>query len=405
MSALLVVILVGCTTPKEEAEGNDKSILLSRLSISFTDVGEVAEITAVAIINGEQIDSVISDAQIEWTTSDESVATVENGVVTAVGYGTCSIRATYEGASAVCTVKNPNPLPPLTISKTEIVLENIGVKETIIATDDSGVDISSKISWSSSNESIATCVDGEIVARGYGSCTVTAKSQSKTSVCIVTVNNPTAPAVSVSQDRIELSSQGTYTLSAKIKNEAGMAVIWKSTDPSVATCEGGVVSAKSDGQCAIIAMTELGYADVCIVTVGAGASRIEHADYLRFDFPNIGKELRCIDKATGKVVTTSVVIGYKMKTMLLSDGRLVVETSLICVKTYDKDGKEGINPTMITATLYRENDVFCDKKQYKKGGVAVGEQFEIKCSGFTVSTRTDGTARELYMTFSSITEK
>ena len=45
------------------------------------------------------------DLSIDWSSSDESVATVENGVVTAVGAGTCEIRATaVNGAADICVL-------------------------------------------------------------------------------------------------------------------------------------------------------------------------------------------------------------------------------------------------------------------------------------------------------------
>lgn len=47
---------------------------------------------------------IITPADLEWTSSDESVATVKDGVVTPVGGGDCVITATYEGKSQECAV-------------------------------------------------------------------------------------------------------------------------------------------------------------------------------------------------------------------------------------------------------------------------------------------------------------
>ncbi len=41
---------------------------------------------------------------VEWTSSDESIVTVVNGTITAVGEGTATVTATSEGISASCTV-------------------------------------------------------------------------------------------------------------------------------------------------------------------------------------------------------------------------------------------------------------------------------------------------------------
>ena len=49
--------------------------------------------------------SSVSRSKVKWSTSDPNVATVDNGVVTAVGKGTATITAEYEGQTAVCMVR------------------------------------------------------------------------------------------------------------------------------------------------------------------------------------------------------------------------------------------------------------------------------------------------------------
>lgn len=43
--------------------------------------------------------------QVTWSSNDENIATVDNGVVTPVGEGTCRITVTVDGVSASCEVK------------------------------------------------------------------------------------------------------------------------------------------------------------------------------------------------------------------------------------------------------------------------------------------------------------
>lgn len=402
---LIILSLILFFAIRGNVQSNRTSIVLSSSNLVFSEVGETAELTATIIRDGVQLNSSESETKIMWTTSDPSVAVVENGLVISVGYGSCSIRASWDDFSSFCTVSNPNPNPPLSITAEEIVLENIGKRKTLYAISGSGEDISSMANWRSSNESIAVCEDGIITAVGYGSCSITAIYNRKTAVCFVTVKNPTAPQITLSSDKLNLKAGESVALTAKTDYDAGENIIWKSSDESVATCENGVITAKKDGKCAIVAITELGYTDVCSVTVGSANKNNEHDKFLIFDFPNLEKELLCVDKSIGQIISSAIVIDYDMKTLLLDDGRLVIEITLICIKTYDKDGIDGRNPAMVTASLYRENATFCDKKIYKSESVSVGDRFEIKCAGFTVQTKTDGTARELYMTFASITEK
>lgn len=50
-------------------------------------------------------DATLSRSGVTWSTGDAAIATVENGVVTAVGEGTVTITADYYGLSASCTVR------------------------------------------------------------------------------------------------------------------------------------------------------------------------------------------------------------------------------------------------------------------------------------------------------------
>lgn len=71
-------------------------ITLSQSSISATELGDVT-LTAT-VTPADTTDEII------WTTSDSSVATVSNGVVSVVGIGTATITATCGTQSATCTV-------------------------------------------------------------------------------------------------------------------------------------------------------------------------------------------------------------------------------------------------------------------------------------------------------------
>lgn len=63
-------------------------------SIAQLTVGKTADLTAAVNVNG----ILVSDCQLTWASSDTSVATVENGTVTAVASGDVTISVTLTGA-------------------------------------------------------------------------------------------------------------------------------------------------------------------------------------------------------------------------------------------------------------------------------------------------------------------
>ena len=83
------------------------SIALSESSLAFDLIGKTATLIATAVP---------SDSEIVWKSSDESVATVENGVVTAKGVGNATITAkfTYNNIeyTATCNVTVEVPTVP-----------------------------------------------------------------------------------------------------------------------------------------------------------------------------------------------------------------------------------------------------------------------------------------------------
>lgn len=404
LTVSIILSLSSCflREPSDNTVGH--AVVLSQRSITFGEVAETAALTARVFENAVELPASSVEEGVKWSTSDKNVAICENGVITATGYGVCVIRATYKNSSATCTVQNLSRYPTISISKSEVKLDNIGSVDYVTATSQSGFDITSSAVWISSNESIATCTDGVITAVGYGSCTITAISNNKTAVCLVTVKNPTAPSVTLSESVLSLNAGDLHTLTVQMDNNAGHTVTWKSSDSTVASCENGVVKAKRNGVCVILAMTEKGNTAACVVKVGSANKDAYSSEYLNLGFPDLYKQLDYIDKKSGNLFSSAIVTSYKIDTLLLDDGRLVVEITLNCVKTYDIDGALGVTPTAVTTSLFRENDAFCDKHLYKTPGVAVGDSFKVKCSGFTVQTNTDGTAREFYMTFASISE-
>lgn len=130
---------------------------------------------------------------VEWTSSDESVATVsQSGLVTAVAGGSCTITATStdgSGVSATCTVSVTQMVTDIVLSPKTLFLkldEFVRLSATVLPE----TAVNKNVVWSSSNEDVATVRSGRIDAFGYGSAVITCTAADGSGVyakCVVYV--------------------------------------------------------------------------------------------------------------------------------------------------------------------------------------------------------------------------
>ena len=169
---------VTITTPVE-------SVSLDRTSVNLEE-GQTT--TLVATINPNDAD----EKTVTWTTSNASVATVTNGVVTAIAEGVATITASVGGKSATCSItvsKNTIPVTSITLNKSSLSLK-VGEKETLIATVLPENATDKKVTWASSKEDVATVdSNGRVTAVAEGNATIIASAGGKTATCSVTVSN------------------------------------------------------------------------------------------------------------------------------------------------------------------------------------------------------------------------
>lgn len=87
-----------CVVTVKAAPGAVESITLDKETAALTVGGEALTLTATVLPEDA------TDKTVTWTSSDEKVATVDNGVVTAVGAGTATITAKAGDVEATCEV-------------------------------------------------------------------------------------------------------------------------------------------------------------------------------------------------------------------------------------------------------------------------------------------------------------
>ena len=225
-----------------------------------------------------------TNKNVSWASSDEAIASVKGGVVTAVAAGEATITVTTEDghktAECVVTVSEPEPVvvpvTGVTLDKTEAVLK-IGEIATLAATIAPTNATNKNVSWASSNEAIATVKDGVVTtaAAGEATITVTTEDGHKTAECVVTVSEAepvVVPVIGVTLDKTEaaLKIGETATLASTIApaNATNKNVSWSSSDEAIATVKDGMVTAAAAGEATITVTTEDGNKTAeCVVTV------------------------------------------------------------------------------------------------------------------------------------------
>ena len=126
------------------------------------------------------------------------------------------------------------------------------------------------VAWRSSDESVVTVRDGKVTAVSAGTATIQAACGGVSADCKITVTEKTVDVQSVTLDQrsLEMKKGERSTLIATVfpENATESAVIWSSSDESVATVRDGKVTAVSAGTATIQAACG-GKSAVCTVSV------------------------------------------------------------------------------------------------------------------------------------------
>lgn len=219
----------------------------------------------------------VVEKNVKWTTSNATIATVENGVVTGIKAGKATITATtIDGsnlsASCIVTVKP--------ILATSVSLDNTSIKMKVdeififTATISPENVTNRELSWTSSNTSVATIADGIITAIKPGKTVITAKTtdgSNITATCIVTVEETKATMLLLDKTALDMFVNETAKVVATVlpSTTSNKDLVWTTSNGSVATIVNGMITAVGSGTATITAITTDGsnLSTSCVVTV------------------------------------------------------------------------------------------------------------------------------------------
>lgn len=324
---LLVTLLVGMSFVlsgcdflnfinfKKEATYN---VSLNYSSLSMVEYSRPLELKATVKSSNDKP----FDDTIVWTTSDENIATVENGYVTPLAHGNAQITASLAikpTAKAVCnlTVKEESHENlKVSLDKKTLVLDFNGETTATLTATVTGVN-KKDVTWSCEPEGIVSVENGVVTAIQKGSATVKATSivdETKFATCMVDVVDSKF-TITPTRATLDLYGEKTVTLAAYSNGVKLANIDWSSSDSTVAAINrtSAKVTGKKVGKATITGKDK------------ADASRVATCEIEVIDTTPIAREV------------------------ILSDASLALDilTAPTATLTAEVIGDEGISPEVI----------------------------------------------------------
>ena len=213
----------------------------------------------------EKLAKAASKLTVEWTSSDESVATVDaTGMVVAVSAGEADITASVTDSemSAVCKVTVKVAAKDITVPDNLDVKLNDGNETTVEATVSPADATDVKVSYASTDEAVATVdKDGRVQVLQPGECDITTTLMQDGEKVTEKTTHVKAfyevESITLDSNEGKLTVGKSHTIKATVAPEevaAETTIEWSSSNEKVATVDSnGKVTAVSSGNATITA--------------------------------------------------------------------------------------------------------------------------------------------------------
>jgi uncharacterized protein YjdB/predicted phosphodiesterase len=274
----LTSLLVACGE-KDENEEEEEPTVVAVTGITVTPdavsllPGQTKEIIAKVNPSGVSQDVI-------WTSSDPAVATVENGIITAIKAGiekegiatiaVTSVADETKSATIAVTVEIPIKAVVITPQKKTIVIHQT---QQIINRIDPYY-AKQGVTFTTDNPAVVTVNDeGLATAVGVGTANIAVTSvvdTTKISVCELTVVSPVE--VTVAPTGLFLNVGEEHTINATVTGDNNKQVTWTSTNPAVATVSNGIIKGVGAGTAHIRAASVADPATKAVVSVFVSAT-------------------------------------------------------------------------------------------------------------------------------------
>jgi len=236
------------------------SVMLDPDTVLFTELGAVQTIDVTVADGGGQE---LGDDEVVWSSSDTAVVTVSAvGVITSVGQGSTTVKATAGGIVSSVTVRVAVGPAEIEVTPAEVTLISLGDTQLLSAavTDAAGESMDSiAITYLSDDTTVVTVSGtGLVTAVSPGSTSILVTGDTVRTSVEVEVNQ-TPDAITVTPDGVKAVVGATIPYAAAVLDANGHSIenpwlTWTTTDVAVATLTSqGVATGVGAGTASIIA--------------------------------------------------------------------------------------------------------------------------------------------------------
>lgn len=245
----------GGKTVSVQVEISVTKLTASKTTLTMKPDGTAA--IALTATYGDKSKGEVAADDVTWKSQDEEIAVVQDGLVTAKSFGSTYIVGSYGGKTV--KVRVSVSITKLTASSSKLLLKP-GDSSSIAITavyGDENEEVTSSVDWKTGNAKVAVFEEGSIVAKGFGSTTLTASYRGKT----VRISVDTRlKQLQADATRTTLATGDTYTPVIKATYSDGSServeegITWKSSNEKIAGVgENGDITANAEGTATITA--------------------------------------------------------------------------------------------------------------------------------------------------------
>ncbi len=255
--------------------GND-SVAVTGIKVKESNIN-------LNVRNKKKIDYTIipsnaTNQAVTITSSNENIVTIDHDYIKAIKEGNCDVTVKTQDGGYEAKIHVTVNKPSVVIDETDVVLSktsiNLKVREstTVTATVLPSNATYKSVTWSSTNNSVATVKNGLIVGVGKGTAEIVATTVNRkiSKKLTVTVSEIAVSKITLNKSSASMKVGDKLSLVSTISpsNASNKNVTWTSSNNSIATVSSvGVVTAKAAGTVTITVKTNNGKTATCKITI------------------------------------------------------------------------------------------------------------------------------------------